>query len=334
MTYNLRNYGKNSFICLALLVVFVTTMKTASAQSTLSVYSFVLANLGSSISGTVKLVDETGAGAGARGTVVHGVWEKPDGSTFDQYANIGTRLRANFSLYTAGAPGKYTLTVIDATKTGYTFIPKNNSKSITIGGAGNKLPTAVFNADVISGGVPLTVNFDSSGSSDQDGSIISYAWNFGDDSTSNEVHPSHIYTVIGNYTATLTVTDDMGATDSQSTGITITDGNAGCISNCMSVDNITLSYKSKSRTMNALVEIMDENGIGVKGAEVHATWTLPDGSIVENYSSTGNKSRATFSLKTNVAGLYILTIVEVTKAGYSFDPDNSNVLTGTININP
>lgn len=333
MTFNLRNYGKIPFICLALLVVFVSTMKTASAQSTLNVYSILLTDLGSSISGTVKLVDETGAGSGSRGTFVHVVWTGPGGS-FDQYTTIGTRLRGDFKLYTAGAPGKYTLTVVDATKTGYTFVPTNNSKSITIGGADNIPPTAVFNADITSGGVPLIVNFDSTGSNDLDGSIT-YAWDFGDGSEgSNEAHPSHTYYNIGNFTATLTVTDDMGVMNSQSTGISVTDSNGGCISSCMSVANITLSYKAKSRIMNALVWVQDENDTGVKGAEVHAKWTLPDGSSVEDYSSTGNKSKAAFTLKTDVAGLYTLTIVEVTKAGNSFDPDKSTVLTGMMEIAP
>jgi len=54
-----------------------------------------LTDLGNTISGIVKLVDETGAGAGARDPVVHAIWERPDGSTFDQYANIGTRLTDN-----------------------------------------------------------------------------------------------------------------------------------------------------------------------------------------------------------------------------------------------
>ena len=334
MPFNLRNYGKTPFICFALLVVFVTTMKTASAQSTLKVYSILLSNLGSSISSTVKLVDETGAGSGSRGAFVHVVWTGPGGS-FDQYATIGTRLRGDFQLYTAGAPGEYTLTVVDATKTGYTFVPTNNSKSISIGVEGNIPPTAVFNVDITSGGVPLSVNFDSTESNDLDGSIATYAWNFGDGSEGSfEANPSHTYQGIGNFTATLTVTDDMGATNSQSTGITVTDSNGGCISNCMSVGNITLSYKAKSRTMNALVWVQDENDTGVKGAEIHAKWTLPDGSIIEDYSSTGNKSKAAFTLKTDVAGLYTLTIVEVTKAGNSFDPDKSTVLTGMVEIAP
>lgn len=43
-----------------------------------------------------------------------------------------------------------------------------------------------------------------------DGTIESYAWNFGGEATSNEINPSHIYSAIGSYPVTLTITDDKG----------------------------------------------------------------------------------------------------------------------------
>ncbi len=104
--------------------------------------------------------------------MVHAVWTRPDGSQFDQYANIGTRLRAEFRLYTAGEPGLYTLAVAGATKAGYTFDPANSallSEDIQIGSSGNQTPIAISNADVTSGSAPLDVNFDSDGSKDTDG---------------------------------------------------------------------------------------------------------------------------------------------------------------------
>jgi len=341
MTFNLKTYWKIAGVLFALLLFSFLTTKTVLAKgcsvNCLSVYSIELTNLGSSIRGIVKLVDETGAGGGARGSVVHAVWTRPDGSEFDQYANIGTRLRANFSLYTAGAPGKYKLTVVDATKAGYTFDTVNSSrlsKSISIGNVANQPPTAIFNVDILSGSAPLTVNFDSSDSLDADGVIVGYAWNFGDSNNSVEAYPSHTYNTIGSFTATLTVTDNMGATASQSTTITVTDTNAGCSINCMLVDNIGLRYKAKSGAIKGLVWIEDENNNAVQDAIVHAVWTLPDGSKVDQYNNIKNKLRAAFTIKAESTGIYTLTIVEVTKSGYSFDPANSNVLNATINITP
>jgi len=50
-------------------------------------------------------------------------------------------------------------------------------------------------------------------SSDSDGTIVSWWWNFGDGITSAQRNPSHTYSVDGNYAVSLTVTDDDGATD-------------------------------------------------------------------------------------------------------------------------
>ena len=55
-------------------------------------------------------------------------------------------------------------------------------------------------------------------SSDPDGTIASRLWTFGDGGTSTLANPSHTYAAAGSYTATLTVTDDNGATDSTDRG--------------------------------------------------------------------------------------------------------------------
>lgn len=55
---------------------------------------------------------------------------------------------------------------------------------------------------------------------DQDGAIVSWLWDFGDGQTSTHNNPSHWYAENGTYTITLTVTDDLGAKNSQSKTIT------------------------------------------------------------------------------------------------------------------
>jgi len=84
----------------------------------------------------------------------------------------------------------------------------------------NKLPIASINASPSSGQAPLTVKFDGSQSSDPDGQITAYAWQFGDGGTSSGATVSHQYTKAGTFTATLTVTDDSGATASTTRAIT------------------------------------------------------------------------------------------------------------------
>lgn len=71
--------------------------------------------------------------------------------------------------------------------------------------APNKGPTSAFSASA------LTVAFDASASADTDGTIASYAWDFGDSTTGTTKVISHTYAAPGTYTVKLTVTDNGGA---------------------------------------------------------------------------------------------------------------------------
>jgi probable HAF family extracellular repeat protein len=78
--------------------------------------------------------------------------------------------------------------------------------------AKNQAPMARFTVAPASGLVPLTVSVDGVGSSDPDGTIASYVWDFGDGSASaTGVTATHDYVAVGYYTITLRVTDDKGA---------------------------------------------------------------------------------------------------------------------------
>ncbi|MDI6098788.1 PQQ-dependent sugar dehydrogenase [Actinoplanes sp. NEAU-A12] len=79
-------------------------------------------------------------------------------------------------------------------------------------GGGNRSPTANATANRISGQAPLTVGFSSAGSSDPEGGALTYAWNFGDGTTSTAANPTKTFTGNGTYDVTLTVTDPQGAT--------------------------------------------------------------------------------------------------------------------------
>ena len=85
----------------------------------------------------------------------------------------------------------------------------------------NQPPVAVAGADVTSGKAPLVVAFDSSDSSDSDGTIAGYSWDFMDGRFSTEANPSHKFTKTGTYEVTLTVTDDQGTTASDSITINV-----------------------------------------------------------------------------------------------------------------
>ncbi|WP_220183170.1 S8 family serine peptidase [Sphaerisporangium album] len=87
------------------------------------------------------------------------------------------------------------------------------------GGGGNQPPIASFTNTCDN--TTRACTFDASASTDVDGTIASYAWNFGDGATGTGVTTSHTYAAFGTYTVTLTVTDNNGATAPTSKSITV-----------------------------------------------------------------------------------------------------------------
>jgi hypothetical protein len=65
----------------------------------------------------------------------------------------------------------------------------------------NLPPVAVPAANPESGETPLEVAFDGSGSFDPDGTLIAYAWDFGDGNSGSGVPAAYTYEEPGNYTA-------------------------------------------------------------------------------------------------------------------------------------
>ena len=72
----------------------------------------------------------------------------------------------------------------------------------------NQAPTASFTYDLRQRGLRLRRH----DSSDPDGSVVSYAWDFGDGGTATGATPSHDFVTSGTRDVTLTVTDDEGTT--------------------------------------------------------------------------------------------------------------------------
>ena len=84
----------------------------------------------------------------------------------------------------------------------------------------NIAPTAAFTSSVNN----LTAAFDGRGSTDPEGPIASYSWNFGDGAPAGTgAQPSHTYTSAGDYAVTLTVTDGAGATDTETQTVSVSE---------------------------------------------------------------------------------------------------------------
>lgn len=81
----------------------------------------------------------------------------------------------------------------------------------------NQAPTASFTASTDE----LAVSVNGSASSDPDGSVVTYAWQFGDGGTGSGATASHTFATPGTYTVRLTVTDDDGVTGTTTRSVTV-----------------------------------------------------------------------------------------------------------------
>ncbi|WP_246128706.1 pre-peptidase C-terminal domain-containing protein [Pleionea sediminis] len=100
----------------------------------------------------------------------------------------------------------------------------------------NTPPVASFSFEIDN----LTVSF-SNNSSDSDGTIANYAWDFGDGNSSTEVNPTHSYATGGDFTATLTVTDDDGDSHSVSQEFSVVSDTEGELANGIPVSDLAES---------------------------------------------------------------------------------------------
>ncbi len=140
----------------------------------------------------------------------------PDGTVSSYSWNFGDGSASGTGIsptHVYAGTGTYTVTLTVTDNDGAT-----GTRSQTISVTAAPPPTAAFTSS--SNGT--TVTFDGSGSSDVDGSIVSYAWAFGDSSTGSGVSPQRTYAGPGTYPVTLTVTDDDGNTGSVSHNVTVT----------------------------------------------------------------------------------------------------------------
>ncbi|UCC58360.1 MAG: PKD domain-containing protein [Candidatus Bathyarchaeum sp.] len=134
------------------------------------------------------------------GTIIAYLWYFGDGDTA-----VGVEVDHTYEdegIYTV------TLTVID--NNGATD-SSNSTKNVW-----NRPPLALFTENATTVTTEEIIHFDASGSYDPDGTIVSYHWDFGDGNTTTGVTSTHAYNEAGNYTVTLTVTDDDGASSSES----------------------------------------------------------------------------------------------------------------------
>jgi PKD repeat protein len=129
------------------------------------------------------------------------------------------------------------------------------------------LPNATPTADFTFRCVGLSCSFDGSGSSDGDGTIASYSWDFGDGTGVTGKTAQHRYTQSGGYTATLTVTDDGDATATVTHAVAVTNA-APTAAFTVSCSGLTCSFDgSRSADSDGTIESYRwDFGDGTSGA--------------------------------------------------------------------
>lgn len=241
------------------------------------------------------------------GTIVSYAWDFGDGNT----------ATGSTASHTYNTDGTFlaTLTVTDdSSATG------NSSVNITVNPQVNDLPTASITTNTTSGLVPLTVSFDGSGSIDTDGSIVSYAWDFGDGNSATGVTANHTYNSDGTFQVTLTVTDNEGGTGTGSVNITVNP-----VPNDPPVAGLSTNVTSGVVPLN--VSFDGTSSSDTDGTIVSYDWDFGDGN-----SATGSTVNHTY----NSTGVYLATLTVMDDDGDMDDASVSITVTnaaGTITVN-
>jgi len=182
------------------------------------------------------------------GSMVGWSWDFGDGNSSTEQNPVYT--------YAASDSYSVTLTASDDDAATDTI-----TQQVTVTAA-NLAPTASFSYTVAA----LQVTF-SDLSSDPDGSVVAWAWEFGDGGTDSGQNPSHIYGVASSYPVTLTVTDDGGATAEASQQVTVSDDGVDTEMYIADLQGTSSSNRNKWRS-EVTIWVADEDGAAVADAEV------------------------------------------------------------------
>ncbi len=219
--------------------------------------------------------DASGSTASSGSSIVEYAWDYNNDGLYDATGKIVTTTFSSKGTHTVRLRVTDSIGVQDTDTTTVNII--------------NEDPIAAFTSSPSS---PLTsedIEFIET-SSDPDGTIASWHWNFGDGTTSTSRNPTHSYDDDGRYTVVLTVTDNDGGQDSKSKSITVQNrepvADFGCTPSDPSTAD-TVQFTDSSSDDDGTIEAWD--------------WDFGDGYTSENQNPTHSYSQAgTFTVELTV----------------------------------
>lgn len=180
----------------------------------------------------------------------------------------------------------------------------------------NSAPIAVFGTSC----TLLDCTFDAAGSSDSDGSISSYDWDFGDGTLATGVNPGHSYGAAGDYTISLTVTDNDAATGSGTQAVSV-------VSSGQSNNPPSASFSANCTDLNCNFDA--GNSTDSDGTIVTYDWTYGDGSVGSGQTSSHSYSgEGTFSVLLSVtdnSGATSSSTQNISVSGATAAPDGQTL---------
>jgi len=284
-------------------------------------------------SGTAPLTVAVDASASSDpdGTISNYSWSFGDGSSASGVSTTHTFVNG----------GSYTITLTVRDNGG-----KTAKTSHPVSVIANLAPVAAFSVSTTKFTVPTAVTFDGSSSSDSDGSITNYAWDFGDGSSATGVVATHTYTTGGIFEVTLTVFDDRTATGAATRSVIAslpTPSPAVTVSGKVTYDRVPfnstpgegLDYGRISATpaRGIVVEILNSSN----GAFLAATTTDTQGNYsfaVPQNTSVFVRARAQL-LAVDASGgqaTWNVRVLDNTNSDALYVMDGSTFSTGTSNV--
>jgi PKD repeat protein len=209
--------------------------------------------------------------------------------------------------HTYSTAGTYTITGTVTDNLGATA---SKSVAIVISNGANLPPIAVIAATPSSGYAPATISVSAAGSSDPDGTIASAVINFGDGTSASGLTASHKYSAAGIYTLTVKVTDNLGASSTASTSVTV------------KAPEVIVSSPADGALLASQVHVVAS---GFSGSPVTAMQIYVDGTIAYSVNSANLDATITVA-----SGAHTLLVKGWDNAGKTF----SKQLAITINKPP